>query len=245
MTITNINIGTIANDGTGDDLREAFIKVNNNFTELNARSAESTTVTNKLADTANGGLGTRKGIFSNKDGVDLQFKVLEAGPNVSLSSDENKITINATGILSLNMTGSTGPVISNIGSGSTIQYFGVGGAKTRMLAIPPATFPTLEIESLLANESNPTLSANLVGANNDITGVDVIQAANVQSLVYNIDVRTRNSFIGFDMGTITLDNAVPPAITFQNALDYFFYLNPIDMGTIGSPLLDNLDQGVL
>ena len=240
MTITNINIGTIANDGTGDDLREAFIKVNNNFTELAARSPESTTVTNRLTDTS-----TVKGLFYQKQGVDLQFKVLQAGTNVSLTSDNDKIVVNATGILSLNMTGSTGPVIFDIGSGSTIQYFGVGGARTRMLAMPPATFPTLEIESLLVNEGNPTLSGTLTAAGNDITGVDVLQASNVQSLVYNIDVRTRNSFIGFDMGTITLDNAVPPAITFQNALDYFFYLNPVDMGTIGSPLLDNLDQGVL
>ena len=46
MAIQTINIGTIANDGTGDDLREAFVKVNNNFTELNARSTESTTVAN-------------------------------------------------------------------------------------------------------------------------------------------------------------------------------------------------------
>jgi len=29
MAIQTINIGNIANDGTGDDLREAFIKVNN------------------------------------------------------------------------------------------------------------------------------------------------------------------------------------------------------------------------
>ena len=34
MTIQNINIGNIANDGTGDDLREAFRKVNENFDEL-------------------------------------------------------------------------------------------------------------------------------------------------------------------------------------------------------------------
>ena len=29
-----INIGTVANDGTGDPLRTAFDKVNDNFTEL-------------------------------------------------------------------------------------------------------------------------------------------------------------------------------------------------------------------
>jgi hypothetical protein len=39
MTITNINIGTIANDGTGDPLRQAFDKINDNFSELYARGA--------------------------------------------------------------------------------------------------------------------------------------------------------------------------------------------------------------
>lgn len=34
MAKQTINTGTTANDGTGDDLRDAFIKVNDNFTEL-------------------------------------------------------------------------------------------------------------------------------------------------------------------------------------------------------------------
>ena len=31
MAKQTIGIGSSANDGTGDDLREAFVKVNNNF----------------------------------------------------------------------------------------------------------------------------------------------------------------------------------------------------------------------
>jgi hypothetical protein len=34
MAIQNINVGLAANDGTGDDLREAFIKINQNFQNL-------------------------------------------------------------------------------------------------------------------------------------------------------------------------------------------------------------------
>ena len=34
MAQTTINVGSNANDGTGDDLRSAFISVNANFTEL-------------------------------------------------------------------------------------------------------------------------------------------------------------------------------------------------------------------
>jgi len=39
MAQQTINIGTVANDGTGDPLRSAFDKVNDNFTELYADDA--------------------------------------------------------------------------------------------------------------------------------------------------------------------------------------------------------------
>ena len=46
MSLLEINIGGFANDGTGDDLREAFNKVNLNFQELDLRDDESTTARN-------------------------------------------------------------------------------------------------------------------------------------------------------------------------------------------------------
>ena len=39
MTQQVINIGTAANDGTGDPLRTAFNKINTNFTEIYAKGA--------------------------------------------------------------------------------------------------------------------------------------------------------------------------------------------------------------
>ena len=44
MAIQTINVGTLANDGTGDDLREAFVKVNSNFSELDTRTEQTTAV---------------------------------------------------------------------------------------------------------------------------------------------------------------------------------------------------------
>jgi len=41
MAQQSINIGTVANDGTGDSLRVAFDKSNDNFTELYNRIADS------------------------------------------------------------------------------------------------------------------------------------------------------------------------------------------------------------
>ena len=101
MALQTINIGTLANDGTGDDLREAFIKVNQNFDDLDLRSPESTTVTN---------LGnTGQGVFAQKVGAELQLKKLVQGSNVTLTSSTTGITINATGGLQqLNVVSDSG-----------------------------------------------------------------------------------------------------------------------------------------
>jgi hypothetical protein len=134
--------------------------------------------------------------------------------------------------------GDTGPHLT-INSVGMLEVFGTGGAATRTLS----NGTTLEIESLLANESNPTLSATLTGAGNDIVGIDNIQAANVDALVYDIDVSDRNSFIGFDMGEIQLDAANNENIT--NLLDFYFSQNPVDMGTIASPNATVFDFGAI
>ena len=89
MAVQTINIGTLANDGTGDDLREAFIKVNQNFESLDLRAPESTTASNL------GNVG--EGVFHQKAGADLQFKKLVSGANITLTSSTNGITVNALG----------------------------------------------------------------------------------------------------------------------------------------------------
>ena len=86
MPIQTINLGQYANDGTGDDLRTAFTKVNSNFSYLNNNDA--TTVTN---------LGSGTGIFAQKTGPDLQFKSLVGGAGIALSHDGTTITIANTG----------------------------------------------------------------------------------------------------------------------------------------------------
>jgi len=74
-----INLGNYANDGTGDDLRVAFTKVNANFAALDASAA--------IANGVN--VGTGIGIFFAKDTTNLQFK--------SLTSTNSSVTISSTG----------------------------------------------------------------------------------------------------------------------------------------------------
>lgn len=79
MALQTINLGNYANDGTGDDLRVAFTKVNANFAELNASAA--------IANGVN--VGTGVGVFFAKDTTNLQFK--------SLTSTNSSVTITSTG----------------------------------------------------------------------------------------------------------------------------------------------------
>jgi hypothetical protein len=237
MPISTINIGTIANDGTGDDLREAFIKVNNNFADLDARDPENTSVINRLPDSS-----TVKGVFYQKVGAELQLKSLESGSNITLTANNDKITIAASGIISLGIVGNTGPVETLV-NGNTLQVLGTQTGATRTEMIISGGFPTLRITSLLSNETTPTLNATLNGANNSITGVNVLQASNVQSLVYGLNLDDRDSFIGFDLGDINLDESNQNNIT--NLLDLFFSVNPVDMGTIAGPSAAVHDFGAI
>ena len=76
MTKQTINVGQVGNDGAGDKLRNAFVKVNENFTELydsvsslgsvdaagvanlNSRINTAYTVANAAFDVANTGAGS-------------------------------------------------------------------------------------------------------------------------------------------------------------------------------------------
>jgi hypothetical protein len=53
MAKQNINIGSSANDGSGDSLRDAAVKINQNFTELYATSGLDTTFTQAAFNAAN------------------------------------------------------------------------------------------------------------------------------------------------------------------------------------------------
>ena len=96
MAVQLINIGNIANDGAGDDLREAFIKTNANFEELDLRDDEQTSASN---------LGsTGEGLFSQKLIYDLQFKKIVGGAGLTLTATADNITIDNDKVYDLTQT---------------------------------------------------------------------------------------------------------------------------------------------
>ena len=74
--------------GSNVSLDEGSDTITINATGGGGGGGESNTASN---------LGTGKGTFAQKNGVDLQFKSLVAGTNITLGSNDNEITINATG----------------------------------------------------------------------------------------------------------------------------------------------------
>ena len=200
MAIQIVNIGTIANDGTGDDLREAFVKVNNNFTELNARSTESTTVANL------GGAG--EGVFGQISGTELQFKKIIAGTAITLAADSNAITINstATGLPSLQVFADNNNITLD-SNGNALTLAG-GGTTTTNLS---GTTLTISSVTSVQTDTDPKLTATLNAQTNNITNV-----GNMTGNVHGLDIRTFDGlqqYLTLDMG-----DAVPTVFT--STLEY-------------------------
>lgn len=93
-TIQTINLGNYANDGTGDDLRTAFTKVNSNF--------------NLLFGTANVvsgvNLGTGSAVFADKNPntLNLEFKTLTSiDSSIRFTSNTNTLDLSSQTHLSL------------------------------------------------------------------------------------------------------------------------------------------------
>lgn len=104
MAKQTINIGTTANDGTGDTIRDAFDKVNDNFDELytdDAGDVNSVTAGNGLTGTATTGAITINavggdGITANAD--EIEVAVDDSTVELSASDGSGTVRVKDGGI---------------------------------------------------------------------------------------------------------------------------------------------------
>jgi hypothetical protein len=229
MALQLINVGNIANDGTGDDLREAFIKINQNFEEIDLQEFEKTSAVNIGA--------TGEGIFAGTVNFELQFKKLVQGSNITLTSTNDQITIDALGGLQqLLVTSDEGSLF--LTDGDAINVTGGIGINTRFVG------SNLIIEnttSRLQTDATPTLSASLNANNFNIINVNTINAnqltGNLTGTVHDIDIRDINQFFDkyFDFGEFIQEVG--------NFFEWFFATLEVDLGTISNPAPTTIDMG--
>lgn len=218
MTLQNINIGNAANDGTGDDLREAFIKVNQNFQYLET-----------FAEQTGGNLGSA-GVAIYADTVDgvLKFRRLVEGTNVTLTELDNSVTID------VNVPDSRFVISGNTGSmiaGNGIAYGIVGTGASRVVA--DENTKTITVNSLLVNEEGPQLGANMSAENFDITNIGDLTA---QTIVAGISNSTTSAITNLTLTNIN-------GLNYQNRLGK--YLDDFDMGNLTNTANSLLDWVIL
>lgn len=249
MALQTINIGNFANDGTGDDLRTAMIKINANFEEIDLVGGQNNTISN---------VGVGLGIYKEKIGVDLRLKSIVAGPGITLTNNANDITITNNRNMIVTVNADTGSLTASSAT-QALSILGGSGISTTI------TGSTLTINGLggLADDANPTLSANLNANGFNIINANVISsgtftastevntpvvntgsvvasgtvtANNVESTIYGIDVRELvNQYFVFDFGTINIGALTP--------VQYLLSMQLIDMGTITYPSAQSIDGG--
>jgi len=241
MAIKKINVGQLANDGTGDDLREAFIKVNDNFDELIVE------ISNAI-DTEAENTGAGKQIFREKLGNTLRFKTLNQGANILITDATDSLTITGNaGVEEIVFLTDLGSIIA-AGGTHLINVYGGQNISTSISNDfdRPTLLFSIDPENLIEQDENPTLGGNLSANNFNITNGNQFYAqeflGNLKGLVYDVDVQLLNDAItGFDFGTLNL--------TIRSIIDYVSYTADIDFGPFTPQpgqeelLLLTLDQG--
>ena len=221
MAITRINVGTIANDGTGDDLRQAFVKVNNNFDDLDLRVQAQATADN---------LGDGVGIFYSKENGVIGLKSLVSGNNISITSDANTITITNNGVIGLNADSGGGSIS---GANRTVMF--KGGQNVNTSATGNTITFNLDSNNLLQQDTAPVLGGHLDAAGFDITNAGtIVSTAFTGALTGTVDGINITNFYNDSRNVFNLDLGSILIIA-VSGLDYMVSQTAFDYGSITSP----------
>jgi len=217
MAIELINIGRIANDGTGDDLREAMFKINQNFETLDLANDENITATNTGV--------SGEGLFSVRINDQLQFKKIAAGDGIALISDSEKVTISNIATFSI-LTNE-----GNVQVGNNTQFIVEGGAGISTSIVGGKLVITNQYLAELAEDTSPELSGNL-----DANNFDIINVGNITGLVNGVDPAAYSLYFE----NIELGGIIPEI---NSTVDFLALTTNVDMGTFLNPASFNINEG--
>ena len=162
MAIQTINIGTNPNDGTGDDLRTAFDKVNDNFTELLAVGGETNTASN---------LGIGEGVFKVKTAQNLEFKSLRnSDGTIALTSDGNSVYINTTNLADNDFGAIQVDNGDTLTASSSGQLVGIKGGNANIVVTKSGNDIVITGAFEVGDDATPQLGGDLSILGNSIIG---------------------------------------------------------------------------
>ncbi len=174
MPIQYVNIGTNPNDGTGDDLRSAFLKVNDNFQFLASIGGETNVGAN-----LGGGSGQ---VYAGKTNETLNFRSIagDVSSGITVNQSGNVITISSTfstpaSITKLVSEDNNG-VFLTTSPGAEFRFNGTGGVTTSL----NANVLTIDGQFSLIQDTLPLLGGNL-----DLNGSNIGGLGNI-SITGNI-----------------------------------------------------------
>ena len=190
MTRQNINIGSSANDGTGDTLRTAGTKINQNFQELYTQlGGDSSSLTTQVILKDSGGVGTI--IFEGTSADSHETKLIAsnvAADTTIVLPDSAGTVITTTANQTLTNKTLTTPVISSISNTGTITL----PTSTDTL-VGRATTDTLTNKTL----TSPTINTPIIGTSlNDANGNEFIKFTTTGSAVNEITIANGASTTG-------------------------------------------------
>jgi len=253
-----VNVGVVANDGTGDDLRDAFLKINGNFLYLG----------NRLGTNPSGANIGPRGESVFKEVVDFQYRfrkidadgnlhvrlvgdviTLEFKPNSAVNFQGQAIT-NAGAVTATSFTGNlsgnvTGNVTGNAGSVTNGVYTTgdqtIGGVKTFNSRINASINGNAHtVDDGVYTQGNQ----NIDGFKTFLQPISGLLSGNVTGLIRSpnqtayVDVSNLERRINtFDYGVI---NPV-----FMDPIRYYLYAVGTDMGTFNNPSDFGIDAGTI
>ena len=232
MTQQIIYVGAAPNDGDGDPIRTAFIKTNDNFSELYARvqvDAPSTLI-GKAGDEIGYYAPTADYFyycFANYNGSSVIWAQITALGNISATKIQNgtsvvqiidpngNANVNINGTSNVAVFANTGVTVSRlsvIGNISTANYVLGNGA---FLSGLPATYSNANVADFL-----PVYSGNIAAAyasvSGNVVGGNILTLGNVSAqgtINASGNIVTNGYFVGTFAGNVTGNFVVPGSNT--------------------------------
>lgn len=262
MAIQTINLGTYANDGTGDDLRTAFQKVNANFTELGASDVRGgvnlgTALVTLTTTSATSALGVSTLTFAEQ--LQAPFAI---GDSIKIEGIfpegfNGTKTVTACTTTSVSFVGTTngpqtvaGTIKSNVGkvfsgrnNNAQLEFRTLTSLDNSITFTVDAATLNLKANTRLVNDTTPQLGGTLNLNGNYVYGGDI------QTTVFGLDMRQTNSLlelliasssIDIDFGTFTLPTGSTGPGDSGILLDMNGLLNN---GFAGTPEVPGIDFG--